>query len=209
MDRSRDGVRETYDEIADHFAQTRATPWPEVQTFLDEVPAGGLGLDLGCANGRHLQPLAARTDAVLGIDISRSLLSIAAETGEADWLLQADATALPLADGTVQTAVFVATLHHLPTRAARRASLDELARVLAPGGRALISAWSTDHSRFDRTAGFDTTIDWTLPDGNTRERFYHIYDPEEFDADLDASALQVLDTQLSSGNCYGAVAGSS
>jgi len=82
----------------------------------------------------------------------------------------------------VDLAVYVATLHHLPTRESRIASLDELARVLSPRAAALVSAWSTEHDRFDADEGFDTTVDWTLPGGETVPRFYHVYDPAEFRA---------------------------
>lgn len=207
MDRSRRAVGRTYDDIADHFAETRAYPWPEVTDFLDQAPTGGVGLDLGCANGRHLPPLAERADAVLGVDLSRALLEIAVERDIADGCCQADAALLPLADNSVRTAVYVATLHHLPTQEERRASLDELARVLEPEGQALVSAWSTAHDRFERETGFDTIVEWTLPDGGTRDRFYHIYDPEEFKTDLTASDLCVQTVELSNGNCYGTVTG--
>jgi SAM-dependent methyltransferase len=105
----------------------------------------------------------------------------------------------------VDLAVYVATLHHLRPRAARVASLDELARVLAPGGRALVSAWSTVHDRFDAEAGFDTEVDWTLPGGETVPRYYHIYDPDQFTADLATSDCRVVESFVSSGNCYAVV----
>lgn len=207
-------VRATYDRIADHFAETRTHPWPEVPAFLDGR-VGATGLDLGAGNGRHVEPLAERTDRVLAVDASGDLLRIgrdrASDREYPDRYrpLTADAARLPLAADTVDLGVYVATLHHLPNRPARVASLSELARVLAPGGRALVSAWSTAHDRFDRPAdaesGFDTTIGWTLPDGRTVPRFYHVYAPAEFGADLAASDLAVLDDFVSSGNCYAVV----
>ncbi|WP_306057360.1 class I SAM-dependent methyltransferase [Natronococcus wangiae] len=216
MDR-RTAVRETYDRIASHFASTREYAWPEVERFVreHEAPArgGSVGLDLGCGNCRHAELLAdAGLERVVGLDVSRGLLEAGRERAlEREFdvsLVQADAATLPLADDVVDLAVYVATLHHLPTRAARRDSLDELARVLAPGGRALVSAWSTAHDRFDETEGIDTTVEWTLPGGDTVGRFYHIYAPDEFDADLEASDLELVECELSSGNCYATVAGS-
>ncbi|WP_254767454.1 class I SAM-dependent methyltransferase [Salinilacihabitans rarus] len=209
MDRRAD-VRDTYDRIAPHFASTREYAWPEVESFVADRPPADVGLDLGCGNCRHAEVLAGRVDRVVGLDVSRGLLETgrerAAERGFAVDLLQGDAARLPLCDGCVDVAVYVATLHHLPTRAGRLASLDELARVLAPGGRALVSAWSTAHDRFDGAEeGFDTTVEWTLPGGETVDRFYHIYDPEEFVADLEASALTRREWELSSGNCYAVV----
>ncbi|MFB6189020.1 MAG: methyltransferase domain-containing protein [Halapricum sp.] len=206
-------VRETYETIASHFSETRTHPWPEVTAFVESAPAVAVGLDLGCGNGRHAEVLADRADRVIALDASRNLLAEAADRLDTAWarLLQGDAARLPLADRTVGLAVYVATLHHLPTRAQRRRSLDELARVLTPNGQALVSAWSTAHDRFDADAdtevGFDTTIDWTLPDGQTVPRFYHIYSPAEFEADLSASDCRVLDVEVSSGNCYARVSG--
>jgi len=218
--RTRAAVRATYDRIGAHFAKTRANPWPEVEEFLDGR-TGGVGLDVGCGNGRHTALLAGRCDRAVGLDASRALLDVARErvAGAEDEgddanpgqvrarpsLVQGDAGRLPLASDRVDLAVYVATLHHLPTRAGRVASLTDLARVLAPGGRALVSAWSTEHDRFDAEEGFDTTVDWTLPGGETVERFYHIYDAEEFRADLRESGVAVRSVRVSSGNCYAVV----
>ncbi len=205
---SRAAVRATYDRIGSHFAKTRVNPWPEVEAFL-AGRTGHLGLDVGSGNGRHTELLAGCCDRTVALDASRELLSVAAgRRGDAGCeyaLVQGDAARLPVAAGRVDLAVYVATLHHLPTRTGRVASLDELARLLASGGRALVSAWSTDHDQFDARTGFDTTVDWTLPDGETVERFYHIYDADEFRADLRESGLDVRSVELSSGNCYATV----
>ena len=215
----RTAVRDTYDRIADHFASTREYAWPEVEAFVetatDELEAetdasdSPVGLDLGCGNCRHAELLTDHCGTVIGLDASRGLLETGRERARERAfevaLCQGDAGRLPLADDSVDIAVYVATLHHLPTRRARRDSLDELARVLAPGGRALVSAWSTAHDRFDADEGFDTTVEWTLPGGETVDRFYHIYAPDEFEAALEASALETVEWELSSGNCYATV----
>jgi ubiquinone/menaquinone biosynthesis C-methylase UbiE len=203
------GVRQTYDRIADHFAATREYPWPEVESFLDDHADGGRGLDLGCGNGRHAEAMADRGVDVVALDASRGLLNQAVERartgGFAAAFVQGDAGSLPFDADSFDVAVYVATLHHLRPRASRVASLSELARVLAPDGRALVSAWSTAHDRFDADEGFDTTVDWTLPGGERVPRYYHIYDPDEFRADLADSALRAVDVVVSSGNCYAVV----
>ena len=217
---TRASVRATYEEIGAHFAKTREYPWPEVESFLDGVDRRGtaspaVALDVGCGNGRHTALLAGVADRALGVDPSRTLLATARERADREgWratatLCQGDAARLPVSDGAVDLALYVATVHHLPDRETRVASLDELARVLAPGGRALVSAWATVHDRFDADpdapTGFDTTVDWTLPGGEVVPRFYHIYAPAEFEADLDASGLAVAETFVASGNCYARV----
>jgi tRNA (uracil-5-)-methyltransferase TRM9 len=215
MDRSRERTREVYDRIAAHFSSTREHPWPEIEAFLDDR-SGARGLDVGCGNGRHAQELASCCERVVGVDASHGLLGTAADRatdrGYADALdlVAGDASRLPLGADSVDLAVYVATLHHLPDRETRVRSLDELARVLAPDGAALVSAWATAHDAFedagaDDDQGFDTTVDWTLPGGDTVPRYYHVYSPAEFERDLAASALSVADTFVASGNCYSAV----
>ncbi|GAA0263633.1 class I SAM-dependent methyltransferase [Halobacterium noricense] len=220
-------IHHTYDRIAEHFSKTREYPWPEIETFLADR-TGSVAVDVGCGNGRHTELLAECADRAVGVDASRGLLDEARErAADHDFdaaLVAGDAERLPLAADVADLAVYIATIHHLPDRDARVASLDELARVLTADGDALVSAWSTTHDKFDREArnpsesrtaegseisveGFDTTVDWTLPGGETVPRFYHVYSPEEFRADLAASSLAVAETFTASGNCYGVVHG--
>ena len=202
----------TYDRIASHFSKTREYAWPEIEAFL-EGRSGDVGLDLGCGNGRHAEVLATHTQRVVGVDASRGLLAEAAdrarERGFDLDLAVGDAGSVPLRDDSVDLGLYVATIHHLRPRERRLASLNELARVLTPGGRALVSAWSTAHSRFEDEettgSGLDTNVDWTLPGGETVPRYYHVYDPEEFDRELAESALVVESSTVSSGNCYAVV----
>jgi tRNA (uracil-5-)-methyltransferase TRM9 len=202
-------VRATYERIAEHFSRTRATAWPDVEAFLSGR-SGSVGLDIGCGNGRHLELLDERCERAVGVDQSPAMLATARERaagqGRGFELLQGDAGRLPVATEGIDLAVYIATLPHLTTRERRLGSLDELARVLDPDGRALVSAWSTEHERFDSAEGFDAAVPWTLPDGETVDRFYHIYDPDEFRVDVRESALELLEFELASGNCYGVVA---
>lgn len=203
----RPGVRATYERIADHFSATREHPWPDVESFCADRSAD-TALDIGCGNGRHTALLADRSTRALGLDASRSLLSIARDRVPDATFIEGDAASLPIAAQTVDLALYVATLHHLPDRRLRIRSLDELARVLTPDGTALISVWSTTHDRFDaedESVGFDTDVEWTLPGGETVPRFYHIYAPEEFESDLDESDLSIVESFLAMGNCYAVV----
>lgn len=220
-------VQSVYDEIASHFSKTRAYPWPEVEAFLDRCDSvedgRRRGLDIGCGNGRHTAPLAKIVDRAIGLDLSRELLHEArgamqggrAQNAPPDsphagnWratMVQGDARAFPIASDAIDVALYVATVHHLSNREARVESLRELCRVLAPDGVALVSAWSTEHERFaGKDEGFDTTIDWTLPGGETVPRFYHIYAPSEFEVDLQQAGFSIVSLEVSSGNCYATV----
>jgi len=203
-------VRSTYERIGSHFAETRHTPWPEVDRFLRDR-SGDIGLDIGVGNGRHAELLAARVEQVIGVDLSRVLLETARSRSTAMGfelnLCLANAATLPLADASIDLGVFIATLHHLAPRARRIESLNELARVLTTEGTAFISVWSVSHDRFDSDQGFDTTVDWTLPNGTIVARFYHIYEMGEFRADLAHSHLDVVESFESRGNCFAVVRG--
>ncbi|WP_330630977.1 class I SAM-dependent methyltransferase [Halocatena halophila] len=205
---SRREVRATYDRIAEHFAQTRAHAWEDVESFVESAP-NGVVLDLACGNGRHAELFSDRGDRVVCADLSRPMLETARTRLESASIefVQVDGAAIGLQRNTIDAAVYIAALHHLPTQSLRRQSLAELGRVLTAGGEGLVSVWATTHPTFDRTSGFDTTVDWTLPDGTVVDRFYHIYDPVEFDRDLEAASLTVVDRFESHGNCYAVVEG--
>jgi alkylated DNA repair protein alkB family protein 8 len=47
-------VKKSYNQIAEHFSQTRHTPWTEFQYFEKYLKPEQKILDLGCGNGRLL-----------------------------------------------------------------------------------------------------------------------------------------------------------
>lgn len=200
---SRAEIGGTYERIADHFAETRSFPWDTVVEVTENVGPVDWALDLGCGNGRHVPALERIADAVIGLDLSPSLLALAAADNPAAHWVRGDVVELPVRDRSIDLCLYIATIHHLPTPAERLRSLAEIDRVLAPAGRVLVSAWSVSHRKFDRTRGHDRWVDWTLPDGEHVPRFYHVYDLDEFSATLAKSALEVERVFERGGNCYG------
>lgn len=193
-----------YDEIADRFSATRRYVWPEVDEFCTSH-TGDIALDIGCGNGRHTALLVEQSQTALGVDLSLELLSIAVSRVPGATFCTGDALNLPVRSNIVDLGLYVATIHHLPSRAERIASLNELNRVLSNTGIALISTWSTAHDRFEEPSdgtGFAAIIDWTYPEGGSVPRYYYIYHPDEFVADIEASALSIESHNVSSGNCY-------
>lgn len=82
---------------------------------------------------------------LVGVDLSPGMLRIAAAAlpPPAAAFLRADATALPLADTSVDVVTVVTALHLLPSPAAADAAIAECRRVLRPGGH-LLTATFTD-----------------------------------------------------------------
>ena len=94
--------------------------------------------DLGCGTGGLLEALSPFVAEVVGVDSSAAMLAAARRrTAPVPnvQLRRGALTALPLDDASLDAALLVLVLHHVsePARA-----LWEVARVLKPGGRALV-----------------------------------------------------------------------
>ncbi|KAL0323188.1 UNVERIFIED_CONTAM: tRNA (carboxymethyluridine(34)-5-O)-methyltransferase [Sesamum angustifolium] len=133
-------VHRVYDAIAPHFSSTRFAKWPKVQTFLNSLPSGSLVLDAGCGNGKYLglNP----NCYFIGCDISAPLINICADKGHE--VLVADAVNLPYRSGYGDAAISIAVLHHLSTEIRRKKAVEELIRVVKPGGLVLITVWARE-----------------------------------------------------------------
>lgn len=213
MARSKKQVRATYDRIAESYAAAREQPWPDVLDFITGLPAGDLVLDVGCGHGRHARPLALTGHSVVGVDISRRLLSIGRQAASSspsfhaiDWL-GGDATALPLADSKFDAALCIAVLHHLPTRRDRVLALTEMRRVLRSGSPAFLSVWSLDDPYLEKTLRGrpkkpDVEIPWRLPDGTTVPRPYHLFKEGELEGLIIESGLEGESFFHSAGNFF-------
>ena len=106
--------------------------------------AAGRILDVACGPGVVTAAVAHRAEAVIGLDATEAMLGKAAArtSGLPNVSLKAgDAENLPFADGEFDAVVTRLSLHHFerPGRA-----LSEMARVLRPGGRAVIVDVSSD-----------------------------------------------------------------
>ena len=86
-------VHNVYEAIAPHFSDTRYKPWPLIPAFINSLPSGSIGADLGCGNGKylHLRNILASSNVqqqsnananandimILGMDRSSNLIDLA------------------------------------------------------------------------------------------------------------------------------------
>ncbi len=198
-------VRATYERIAEPFAASRAEPWPEVLSFATELSPNARIVDVGCGNGRHARSLAAEGHPVVAVDFARNLLLIGRRGSRGrtwghhiHWV-QGEATQLPVRSGTMDAALCVAVLHHLPSVEERLRALREIRRVLVGGGRAFVSVWALDQPRFRKAVEArkdlppdvrgDVEVPWTLPDGVVVPRYYHLFQEGELETMIIESGL--------------------
>ncbi|MCE0761486.1 class I SAM-dependent methyltransferase [Pseudonocardia kujensis] len=108
---------------------------PPMERRLGAWPAGAV-LDAACGTGRYAVRLAGLGHAVVGIDRSPDMLERARAKVPGGRFLEGGLTDLPLPDASVDAAVCALALVHVPEVAP---AVAELARVVRPGGRILVS----------------------------------------------------------------------
>jgi SAM-dependent methyltransferase len=193
---------ETFDSIAEPFDATRREPWPFVSEWLGTLPTlAGPILDVGCGNGRHLEPAMKAGMSGIGIDASRRLLGIArSRLGSGPVLVLGDARRLPLRDGSVEAVMAVALLHHLRSPEDRRAVVGELRRVLGTGAPVLLSTWALDDptvagrarvTRVPEGDDQDLLVPWRAPGGPQVDRYYRVVPLDELSALVAGEGLSV------------------
>ncbi|XP_061058573.1 alkylated DNA repair protein alkB homolog 8 isoform X3 [Eubalaena glacialis] len=133
-------VHQVYEEIARHFSSTRHTPWPHIVEFLKALPSGSLVADIGCGNGKYLG--INKELYMIGCDHSQNLVDICREKHYQAFVC--DALAVPIRSGSCDACISIAVIHHFATAERRVAALQELVRLLRPGGKALIYVWAME-----------------------------------------------------------------
>jgi len=185
-------VVETYGSIAHHFHRTRKAPWPEMRWFTSLIPQGSRVADIGCGTGRNSIYIAAQGHMAIGIDIVPDMVSIARKSIIAEGLEEkvnivvGDARSLPWDDSSMDGAICVAALHHIPSEEGRSKALMECWRVIRPGGHLLVSVWAREQDRYPsfeilQDPG-DVLVSWKRDiDGAILKRYYHLYTRSEFE----------------------------
>jgi SAM-dependent methyltransferase len=158
-----DAAADSYHELEPWYQHLYAVLHPIVLAALAPLGRPGRALDVGCGSGFQTALLEGLAYETHGVDISPKLLALARRRAPGAWLAAGSAEALPYPDDHFDavsccgsTLSFVAE----PGRA-----LNEIGRVLRPGGRLLLECehkWSLD-------------LAWSLLSGLTRDSLgYHV-----------------------------------
>ncbi len=122
----------TYDAFANPLILIEQGP---IRSLIDEV-APGRALDAACGSGRHTAYLVERGHDVIGVDASPAMLAKAAATAGGADLRAGSLDCLPLESASMDLVVCALALTHCEEL---QTPIAELARVLRPGGRLLLS----------------------------------------------------------------------
>ncbi|KAG0341606.1 tRNA methyltransferase, has a role in tRNA modification [Podila horticola] len=154
-------VHSVYQVIAPHFSATRYKPWPVVEEFLTTMPAGFIGADIGCGNGKYIGVNPKLF--MVGSDRSSNLISICGERGHE--AMVADGLTLPYRSGFFDFAISIAVIHHFISPERRVAAIEEILRVVRLQGRVLIFVWALEQTGkrdFDKDVQ-DVFVPWAMP----------------------------------------------
>ena len=122
---------ERYDAHADFQHAQNQRVFAQART---QFPASARLVDIGCGTGQFAQMASAQAWQLFGVDIAHGMCRIAATRCTA---IQADTVQLPLADASCDGVVSSLCLQWV---AALPIAIGEIARVLKPGGRAIIAS---------------------------------------------------------------------
>jgi SAM-dependent methyltransferase len=134
----------TMDWSVGHYEHTAARLLRAARTLVDHahVSEGERVVDVGCGTGNATLLAAARGAHVTGVDPAARLLEVAraaaAERGLEATFALGDAANLPVADGEADVVLSAFGVIFAPDPAA---AAREMARIAAPEGRIVISAW--------------------------------------------------------------------
>jgi len=120
-------------------------------------------LDVGCGTGTLLLLVRRRSKSLtaIGLDGDANVLAIARskarKQAEQIALVQAFCFDIPFADGVFDRVLSSLMLHHL-TRSEKIRTLEEIFRVLRPGGELHVADWGRPHNLLMRTLAFSVRL---------------------------------------------------
>lgn len=202
-DKRATAVRDFYETHGAAFAATRQAPWGIFELVKKALKPGDALIDVGAGNARLASIL---PDAVqyIGIEPSSTLRQAArpfiasrlnAEMRDGGFTVGDPAQSLPVRNAEADVVACFAVLHHIPTRRAREQAVAELARMLKPGGTAVVTVWNLRSTRFAQFKiwlaawmrlpmiaggeGGDVWVPWKA-NGENALRYVHAFTLREF-----------------------------
>lgn len=177
-------VLDVYSQIASRFDKTRYNKWTSVHKFIDSIPSHSYVVDLGCGNGKYLY----RSDlSYTALDNCPEFIEIVRNKYPDVQTITADVTNTMLEENSYNACYSIAVIHHLSVVRRRKQLIDEIYRILVPGGIALITAWSSVHQErkiLKKSTNLGNN-DYLIPWENNLLRFYHLFEEGELESLLD------------------------
>lgn len=158
-------IADRYDLITRVLSYGQDARWKARLVSMAEVRTGDRALDLACGTGDIALAVAARGATAVGLDITHRMLQLAQAKSTAARFITGDMTSLPFRSASFDLVTTGYGLRNVPDL---DAAIDEIARVLRPGGRLLSLDFNRPESAVVRAAylayltAVGATLGWLL-----------------------------------------------
>lgn len=206
-------VKDSYNQIANEFSDTRNHSWNEFKYFKRFLSKDAEIIDLGCGNGRLNEFLDSyylgQNYNYIGIDNSTGLLKNAQKKYPGKVFLPGDQIEIPVSENQADLIFNIAAFHHIPSRSLRLKALAEMNRVLKPQGKLIITVWMLFQRKYllenfkawlkflvtlGKFAPNDLFIPWKNGSGKKlANRYYHSFLPGELKKLLQESGFKIIE----------------
>jgi demethylmenaquinone methyltransferase/2-methoxy-6-polyprenyl-1,4-benzoquinol methylase len=142
-------IADRYDLITAVLSYGQDARWKATLVTLAKVQTGERALDLACGTGDIAFAVAAKGARTVGLDITPRMLRLARRKSNAVGLVAGDMTSLPFRSASFDLVTTGYGLRNVPDLGA---AIDEIARVVRPGGRLLSLDFNRPESAAVRAA---------------------------------------------------------
>ena len=194
-------VKEIYEEIAEHFENTRkGYYWKGVKEFILNIPNQSFILDCGCGNGKHML---LRNDCIfLGFDFCINSMKICKNKNLE--ILVNDVKLIPFRNNIFDVTLCVAVLHHLESEENRLQAINEIARITKINGLIYIQVWASDVKKDKKFIKIndknDYFVTWFVNKNRNIKRYYHLFEKDEIIDICNKSNLNICDIKYEFNN---------
>ncbi|MEP6783061.1 MAG: ubiquinone/menaquinone biosynthesis methyltransferase [Acidobacteriota bacterium] len=154
-------IADRYDLITALLSYGQDARWKRKLVSLAQVRPGERALDLAAGTGDIAFAVADRGARTIGLDITHRMLQLASAKSNTARFITADMTSLPFASSSFDLVTTGYGLRNVPDL---NTAIDEIARVLKPGGRLLSLDFNKPENAIVRAAylGYLTVVGSTL-----------------------------------------------
>jgi ubiquinone/menaquinone biosynthesis C-methylase UbiE len=201
---------ENYNTISEHFSKTRKAQWYSVSALIEQyISPGQTVLDLGCGNGRIADLTSEIKARYTGMDVAPQMIEIAKQLHPDLPFAVGSIVETGFADASFDHVLMIASFHHVPSHEMRVEALQEVYRILKPGGIVIMSNWNLHQwiflrqrlrTNIQKLFGHhhrdynDLLIPWKSSLGEQKaDRYYHSFTKKEMEGLVGATNFRILD----------------
>ena len=217
--------KDTYNDIATEFSETRAYVWQCVKDFTNLINLSNNNnnnnnnnnksfiLEIGCGNGKNMEYLTKNINSIsnpilnpisniiVGIDNCEKFIEICKKKNLDT--INSNANSIPFPNNSFDYILCIAMFHHLLTLEEQNETFKEILRVMKNNSYGILTCWSTiqpEKSNFKFTEGINI-VPWKGRKNINKIRYYFVYSEKMFRDYFESfSEINIIDIYNEVGN---------